>query len=238
MIGTWPTVRGQLNGSFPPGATSPNSRSATAAPPWVPGYQIAGGAGGARTHDRRIMRSTAPCGVRASCTDDTDHRTSGTRNAGIWRAGPRAVPRSDCSAPDNLLAGNAPTNRLQEVRPRARCALAARIARIIALTALTPLAISGAPVHEPVHVARQAESPTVTQRSDRGPCGPPAPARPHWTTDLTDSWHIGSERDGLLSLGTEEAPCADHQVDGVGCGENARLRNSLRRLESSLELGK
>ena len=167
---------GQLNGSFPPGATSPNSRSATAAPPWVPGYQIAGGAGGARTHDRRIMRSTAPCGVRASCTDDTDHRTSGTRNAGIWRAGPRAVPRSDCSAPDNLLAGNAPTNRLQEVRPRARCALAARIARIIALTALTPLAISGAPVHEPVHVARQAESPTVTQRSDRGPCGPPAPA--------------------------------------------------------------
>jgi hypothetical protein len=31
MIGTWPTVRGQLNGSFPPGATSPNSRSAKTA---------------------------------------------------------------------------------------------------------------------------------------------------------------------------------------------------------------
>ena len=30
-----------------------------------------GGAGGARTHDRRIMRSTAPCAMCASCTDDT-----------------------------------------------------------------------------------------------------------------------------------------------------------------------
>src|ERR1035438_4187375 len=33
---------------------------------------FAGGAGGARTHDRRIMRSTAPCTVRASCTDATE----------------------------------------------------------------------------------------------------------------------------------------------------------------------
>jgi hypothetical protein len=31
-----------------------------------------GGAGGARTHDRRIMRSTASCTMRASCTDDTE----------------------------------------------------------------------------------------------------------------------------------------------------------------------
>ena len=30
------------------------------------------GAGGARTHDRRIMRSLASCTVRASCTDTTE----------------------------------------------------------------------------------------------------------------------------------------------------------------------
>ena len=52
------------------------------------------GAGGARTHDRRIMRTTAPRIGRASCTDDTDHRTDGTRCAGIiQRAGPRTGPR-------------------------------------------------------------------------------------------------------------------------------------------------
>ena len=31
-----------------------------------------GGAGGARTHDRRIMRSTALCIVRTTCTDTTE----------------------------------------------------------------------------------------------------------------------------------------------------------------------
>jgi len=41
------------------------------------------GAGGARTHDRRIMRSMTPCTDRASCTDRTDHRTDGIRGAGI-----------------------------------------------------------------------------------------------------------------------------------------------------------
>src|SRR5271155_1473975 len=43
------------------------------------------------------------------------------------------------------------TCRLQEVRPSARHALAAQITRIIALTALTTLGLSGTPVHEPVH---------------------------------------------------------------------------------------
>ena len=61
------------------------------------------------------MRSTAPCTMRASCTDGTDHRTDGTCNAGIiWRAVPRAVPRPDCSALDNLLAGNAPTTNYKK----------------------------------------------------------------------------------------------------------------------------
>jgi hypothetical protein len=43
------------------------------------------------------------------------------------------------------------TCRLQEVRHYARWALAAQMAQIIALTALTTLGLSGAPVHEPVH---------------------------------------------------------------------------------------
>ena len=36
------------------------------------GIKIAGGAGGARTHDRRIMRSVASCIARASCRDTTE----------------------------------------------------------------------------------------------------------------------------------------------------------------------
>jgi len=52
------------------------------------------GAGGARTHDRRIMRSTASCTIRASCTDGTGYRIDGSRCAGIIRrAGPRTGPR-------------------------------------------------------------------------------------------------------------------------------------------------
>ena len=44
--------------------------------------------------DRRIMRTTAPSTMSASCTDDTDNRTDGTHRAGItWRAGPRTGPR-------------------------------------------------------------------------------------------------------------------------------------------------
>jgi hypothetical protein len=52
------------------------------------------GAGGARTHDRRIMRSTASCTMPASCTNDTGHRIDGTHCSGIiGRAGPRTGPR-------------------------------------------------------------------------------------------------------------------------------------------------
>ena len=43
------------------------------------------------------------------------------------------------------------TCRLQEVRPRTPCPLAAQMTRIIALTALAALELSGDPVHEPVH---------------------------------------------------------------------------------------
>jgi hypothetical protein len=63
-----------------------------------------GGAGGARTHDRRIMRSTATCTKRANCTDATDHRTDSTRRAGIIRrAGPRPGPRLQLLCPAILL---------------------------------------------------------------------------------------------------------------------------------------
>jgi len=40
------------------------------------------------------MRSTAPCSARASCTDDTNHRTDSTHRAGIiLQAIPRPIPR-------------------------------------------------------------------------------------------------------------------------------------------------
>jgi hypothetical protein len=62
--------------------------------PAEPSSKATGGAGEARTHDRRIMRSTALCTTRASCTDDTGYCTDGTHHTGIiWCAGPRTGPR-------------------------------------------------------------------------------------------------------------------------------------------------
>jgi hypothetical protein len=47
-----------------------------------------------RTADLPFTRSPALCTDRASCTDDTDHRTDSTHHAGIIRsAGPRTGPR-------------------------------------------------------------------------------------------------------------------------------------------------
>lgn len=63
----------------------------------------------------------------------------------------------------------APTNRLQEVRPRALSALAARTARVITLTAPTALGLFGAPFHEPFHADGRKRSMTLTERSDRNP---------------------------------------------------------------------
>jgi hypothetical protein len=48
------------------------------------------------------------------------------------------------------------TCRLQEVRPRALSALAARMARVIALEALATLGLSGASFHEPFHAEAAA----------------------------------------------------------------------------------
>jgi hypothetical protein len=46
-----------------------------------------------------------------------------------------------------------------------RCALAAQTTRIIALTALTTLGLSGAPVHEPVHAEALLSGHPVTVRN-------------------------------------------------------------------------
>jgi len=84
---------------LPPGSSPPGNPGTDR--PRLDDLRYVGGcgAGEARTHDRRIMRSTAPCTVCASCTDKTDHRAHGTRRAGIiWCAGPRTGPR--------VLAGN------------------------------------------------------------------------------------------------------------------------------------
>ena len=59
------------------------------------------------------------------------------------------------------------TCRLQEVRPRAPWALAARIARVIALTAHTALGLFGASFHEPFHANGEKGAVAVTECSDR-----------------------------------------------------------------------
>ena len=56
--------------------------------------KLEGGAGGARTHDRRIMRSMLDNHRAASCIVRTGYRTDGTRRAGVFRRpGPRPGPR-------------------------------------------------------------------------------------------------------------------------------------------------
>jgi hypothetical protein len=66
--------------------------------------EATGGAGGTRTHGGRIMRTTVPCTVAASCTDDTENGTDGTHRAGIipW-AIPRTIPRPMHPCPVILL---------------------------------------------------------------------------------------------------------------------------------------
>jgi hypothetical protein len=55
--------------------------------------------------------------------------------------------------------------RLQEIRPHAPCMLAAQIVRIIALTALATLGLSGASFHEPFHVRDRYVQLSATVRS-------------------------------------------------------------------------
>jgi hypothetical protein len=61
------------------------------------------------------------------------------------------------------------TCRLQEVRPRAPSALAARMARVIALMTPAALGLSDATFHEPFHAFGGNWPMAVTERSDRKP---------------------------------------------------------------------
>jgi hypothetical protein len=62
---------------------------------------LLGGAGGARTHDRRIMRTTAWRSPRSTCTDTTEpcHRWPSLHCMHGW-LGPRTGPRPPQRAPD------------------------------------------------------------------------------------------------------------------------------------------
>jgi len=75
--------------------------------------KTASGAGGARTHDRRIMRSTATCTVRTTCTDTTE--PCRWRPWSHWshrRLGPRTGPRIPWRSPDASYRTSPPTARL------------------------------------------------------------------------------------------------------------------------------
>ena len=61
------------------------------------------------------------------------------------------------------------TCRLQEVRPRAPCPLAAPMAQVIALTAPAALALFGVSFHEPFHADGRQRPMAVTDRSGQNP---------------------------------------------------------------------
>jgi hypothetical protein len=94
--------------------------------------------------NRQHRRSSAPRGNRAT------HKTGdGAQNSNS------RIP----------IAGGAVYKKYDAVQH----ALAARIARVIALTALAALGLSRAPFHEPFHADGRQWSMTVTERSDRNP---------------------------------------------------------------------
>ena len=90
--------------------------------------------------------------------------------------------------------------RLQELRPRAPCTLAAQMARAIALIARAALGLTEAPVHEPVHDRHSERLMSTTERhrapgevrrygaSRDGPALPPiaVPNRSIWRVTLPD----------------------------------------------------
>ena len=86
MIGTCPTERGQVNGSLPPGTASPKSRSATAAPPCVPGYQTSRIAGTCSAAQRRssgrpfITSSTVGVPVATTACSSSSWRPGSSRD--------------------------------------------------------------------------------------------------------------------------------------------------------------
>jgi len=134
-----------------------------------------GGAGGARTHDRRIMRSTASCAMRASCTDGTGNRADGVRRAGIvWRAGPRTGPRRQ--APMSLrpatvrnIAKSADLRPCDQVR-RSRSRQA--VLQTAAIRSLNRTDMRLAAELHPVFARTLRARPTHRQRPRPDHCGP------------------------------------------------------------------
>jgi hypothetical protein len=87
------------------------------------------------------------------------------------------------------------TCRLQEVRPRAACALAALRAYVIARTALAALGVSRAPFHEPFHADERQRSMTVTERYDRTAWIKAAALRVHISSTMPEAatrFHFGA----------------------------------------------
>jgi hypothetical protein len=76
------------------------------------------GAGGARTHDRRIMRTTARRSRRSTCTDTTEpcHRWPSLHCMHGW-LGPRTGPRPPQRAPDVNYGASPHTARDPPGRP-------------------------------------------------------------------------------------------------------------------------
>jgi len=115
---------------------------------------LAAGMAGAATDPEQSFRVTA---IGATC------RVRGTGYS-FHRPGPRSTERKKithltCRFTEPVSGIEPLTCRLQEVWPCARCALPARMTRVIALTALAALGSSGAPFHEPFHAEGPATGP-------------------------------------------------------------------------------
>jgi hypothetical protein len=81
-----------------------------------------------------------------------------------------SLPSADSLLTWEPVSGIEPlTCRLQEVRPQAPSALAAPMARVIALTTPTALGLSDGTFHEPFHAFGGNWPMAVTERSDRNP---------------------------------------------------------------------
>ncbi len=114
-------MRGQLNGSLPPGETSPKSRFATAVPPWVPGYQMSRMAG-------TLLRRPAQV-ERAAVEDQQHHRRAGRRRPpGAARAGAPGSSSEDREAASPIMFCHSPTTTTATsaacARSTARCSSA------------------------------------------------------------------------------------------------------------------
>ena len=101
-------------------------------------------------------------------------------------SGPRALESRSHLQPDPL------TCRLQEVRPGAPRALAAQIARVIALLTLAGLGLPGTPFHEPFHATSAWETTQLRMKNRwAGPYPPTGPSA--WRAHAKDGLPVMTE---------------------------------------------